>query len=122
MQDMTFIIDTERPVAELWEVLGKAGITMEAACTFPTVDGRNVRVVVKDEDAEAAHDALLAAGFGAIDRHQVLIADLEVRPGSLGDLAQRVADTGARLTVLYMATGDRVVIGADDLDKVRSVV
>ncbi len=119
MQDLTFILGPYRPVAELWEVLGKAGITMEASCTFPTVDGRNVRVVVADEDAEAASGALLDAGFGALDRHEVLIADIEVEPAALGRLARRVADSGAKLTTLYMAYGDRVVIGADDLDKVR---
>ncbi len=122
MQDMTFMIDTGRAVAELWDVLGREGIAMEAACTYPTVDGRVVRVVVQDEDAARARDALLAAGFGALDRHEVLIVDIEVEPGALGRLARRVADTGARLTTLYMATGDRVVIGADDLEKVRSVV
>ena len=122
MRDMTFIIGPDRAVADLWDVLGAAGITMEASCTFPSTEGRNVRVVVRDEDAATARRALLDAGFGSIDEHEVLIADIEVAPGGLGRLARRVADTGARLTTLYMATGDRVVIGADDLDKVRSIV
>jgi hypothetical protein len=122
MQDMTFVIGPERAAAEIWEVLGSVGITMEASCTFPTVAGRNVRVVVRDEDADMARNALLDAGFGAVDRHEVLIADIEVAPGGLGRLARRVAYTGAKLTTLYMATGDRVVIGADDLDKVRAII
>ena len=122
MRELTFIIGPDRAVADLWDVLGAAGITMEASCTFPGTEGRNVRVVVRDEDAANARRALLDAGFGSIDEHEVLIADIEVAPGGLGRLARRLADTGARLTTLYMATGDRVVIGADDLDKVRSIV
>ncbi len=122
MQDMTFIIGPDRIAADIWEVLGGAGITMEAACTYPTMEGRNVRVVVEDQDADAAANALRGAGFGPIDRREVLIADIDVKPGELGRLARRVADAGAKLTTLYMATGDRVVIGADDLDKVRAVV
>ena len=85
-------------------------------------DGRIVRVVVADEHAESARDALFAAGFGAIDRHEVIIADIDNRPGQLGELARRLAASGARLTTLYMAMGDRVVVGADDLDKVKATL
>ena len=52
----------------------------------------------------------------------MIIADIENRPGQLGDIARKVADAGATLTTLYMAMGDQVVIGADDLDRVRSVL
>jgi len=119
---MTFIISIDRDVADIWDALGGAGINLEASCTYPSLDGRVVRLVVADGDADAAGDALLEAGFGAIDRHEVLIASIDNRPGQLGELARKIADAGAGLTTLYMAMGDRVVIGADDLDKVRSVV
>jgi len=122
MQDLTFIIGPDRVAADIWDVLGAAGITMEASCTFPTVEGRNVRVVVNDGDSDTARAALLDAGFGAVDRHEVLIAEIEIAPGALGRLARRVSDAGATLTTLYMATGNRVVVGADDLDRVRSVI
>ncbi len=119
MQAMTFIIGPGRAVAEMWEVLGSVGITMEASCTYPSLEGRNVHIVVRDEDADAARTALLAASFGAVDRHEVLVIEFEVGPGTLGSLARQIADSGAQITTLYMATGDRVVVGADDLDKIR---
>ena len=122
MQDMTFIIGPDRAVAELWDVLGAVDIVMEASCTYPSMEGRNVHIVVSDEDADGAREALLAAGFGAVDRHEVLIADIEVAPGSLGRLARKIADAGAKLNILYMATGDRVVVGADDLTKLSGVL
>lgn len=122
MQELIFVIGPDRAVAEIWEVLGSAGIAMEASATYPALEGRHVRVVVRDEDAEKAYDALLGAGFGTIDRHAVLIADLEVRPGELGRLARRIADAGVTLTTLFMATGDRVVVGADDLERVREIL
>ena len=122
MQEQIFVIGPDRAVAEIWEVLGAVGIAMQASATYPAVEGRHVRVVVEDAQADQARAALLDAGFGAIDRHSVLIAEIEVRPGELGQLARRIADSGATLTTLFMATGDRVVIGADDLDRVRSVL
>lgn len=122
MQELTFVLGPARPAAEIWETLGAAGITMEASATYPGLEGRNVRIVLRDEDAEAGRAALLAAKFGAIDRHEVLIADIAVRAGELGRMARRIADSGATLTTLFMATGNRVVIGADDLDEVRRVL
>lgn len=122
MQDLTFVIGPDRAVAEIWETLGAADITMEASCTFPTTDGRNVRVVVSDEQVEAARRALLAVGLGAVDQHPVVMAAVEAAPGALGRLARAIADTGAQLHTLYMARGNRVVVGADDLEKVRSVI
>ncbi len=38
-------------------------------------------------------------------------------PGGLGELARRLADSGAKVHILYMATGDRVVVGSDGLEK-----
>lgn len=122
MQEITFIIGPDRPAAELWEAIGEAGVSMEASCTYPSVDGRNVRIVVADADAIAARSAAVAAGFGAIDQHEVLIVNIEVRPGGLGALARRVADSGATVSILYMATGDRVVVGADDLEAVAEAL
>lgn len=116
MQEITFIIGPDRAAAEVWEAIGTSGVTMEASCTYPSVDGRNVRIVVTDDDAETARNAAVGAGFGAIDQHAVLIADIEVRLGGLGDLARKVSESGAKVHILYMATGDRVVVGADDLD------
>jgi hypothetical protein len=122
MREVTFILGPERAAAEIWEVMGRAEIRLEASCTYPTVDGRNLRVVVADSDVTAAKAAALEAGFGPIDENEVLIVEIELKPGSLGALARRVADTGAKLQILYMATGDRVVLGADDLEKAASVV
>ncbi len=122
MQDLTLIIGPDRAVAEVWETLGNADIGLQASCTFPTVDGRNVRIVVADEDAVGARAALLEVGIGATDQHDVVIAELESQTGSLGRLARRIADAGAQLHTLYMARGDRIVIGADDLDKVRAAL
>jgi hypothetical protein len=122
MQDLTFVVGEDRAVAEIWETLGKASIQMEASCTFPRLEGRIVHVVVKLEDAENAYQALRTARFIPLDRRPVLVVELENRAGALGEIARKVADAGAKLYILYMATGNRVVIGADDLDKVARVL
>ncbi|NIS31551.1 MAG: hypothetical protein GWN73_15050, partial [Actinobacteria bacterium] len=67
---------------------------MQASSTYPTTEGRNVRIVLEDADAGNGKQALLAAGFAAIDRRDVLIAPIDLRPGELGRLARRIADGG----------------------------
>jgi len=122
MHDLTFVVGEDRAVAEIWETLGRASIQMEASCAFPRLEGRVVHVVVKDADADAAYEALRAGGFIPLDRRDVLIAEFEARPGAIGEIARKIADAGAKLYILYMATGDRVVIGASDLAKVTTAL
>lgn len=122
MQDLTFVVGEDRAVVEIWEILGEASIQMEAACTFPRLDGRVFHIVVSDDDAEAAYDALRATGFTPLDRRPVLVIDFVPRPGALADIARKVANAGARIYIMYMATGDRVVIGSTELDKVAAAL
>ena len=117
MQDLTFVVGEDRAVAELWETLGGLGITMQASCMFPRLEGRVVHITVTDDQADAAYDALREAGFLPMDRREVIIAEFTPRPGAMGEIARRLADAGAKVYIMYMATGDRVVIGASDLTK-----
>ena len=116
MQDLTFIIGMDHDPANLWSVLGDVGIRMEAACAFPRLGGHIVHVVVTDEDASSAQEALNDAGYLQLDKRPVIITEIEPVAGELGRLARRVSDAGARIYILYMALGNRVVIGTDDLE------
>ncbi len=48
--------------------------------------------------------------------------DVEDRPGVLGEVARKLADAGVNIELVYLASGTRLVIGAADLDAVRSAV
>lgn len=122
MQDLTFVLGPDRTGSEVWEHLGAADINIEAACMFPRLEGRVVHVTVADTDADAAHQRLADAGFTELDRRPVIIASFVDEPGALGALTKRINDAGVTIYLMYMATGDRVVIGADDLEKVSGVV
>jgi hypothetical protein len=122
MQDLTFVVGADRAVAEIWEALGEADIQMQASCTFPRLEGRIVHVVVSDADADRTYETLRARNFIPLDRRNVLIMEIVPRPGELGRIARKIADAGAKLYILYMATGNRVVIGASDLDKVAEIL
>jgi len=44
------------------------------------------------------------------------------RPGELSMIMQRLADASINLRFIYLATGTRVVIGADDITRARSAL
>jgi hypothetical protein len=115
-----FIVDLEdRPngLAVFAEVMAAAGLNIEGVCSV-FADGRRVDHVLV-EDVERAIEALADAGFEVFGPRDVLLVDLEDRPGTLADVAGRIADAGVDIDLAYFATRTRLVLGVDDLEKAR---
>ena len=120
-KDLTIILE-DRPgtLADMGEALGKAGINIEGLCGFPC-EGKGVLHILV-EDAAAARRALEEIGLEVRDERQVLALEVEDRPGAFGEASRRIANAGANIDLVYLATNNRLVIGADDLDKARAAV
>ncbi len=120
-KDLTVILE-DRPgtLADMGEALGRAGVNIDGVAGI-AVDGRGV-IHVLVEDAAAARSALEGAGIKVEGDRDVLVLDVEDRPGALGEVARRIANAGANIELVYLATRTRVVIGADDLEKARAAV
>jgi hypothetical protein len=121
MKDLTVILE-DRPgtLADMGEALGKAGINIDGLCGVPYEGKGIIHILV--EDAAAARRALEEIGLEVRGERQVLILELEDRPGMFGDVTRRIANAGVNIDLVYAATNTRVVIGADDLDKARAAV
>ena len=119
--DFTVILEN-RPgtIAELGEAAGRAGVNLEGICGFPC-EGRGVLHVVVD-DADAARTAFNEAGLELGDERPVLMVDIANEPGALGRVSRRIADAGANVDLLYINMGGQLVVGADNLDIVRSAL
>jgi hypothetical protein len=50
------------------------------------------------------------------------VVDVEDRPGVLADLTRQIAKAGINLDLVYIATHNRIVFGADDLAGLRAVL
>ncbi len=119
--DLTVILeDKPGTLADMGEALGKAGINIEGMCGFPCEGKGIIHVLV--EDASPARKALEEAGLDVKDVRQVIVRDIPDKPGELGRTCRRVADAGVNIDLLYVASGTRVVLGADDLDKAKAVL
>jgi len=120
-KDLTVFLEN-RPgtLADMGEALGKAGINIKGACGF-AVEGKGVGHILV-EDAAAARRALEEVGIEVGDEREVLVLEIEDRPGALGEVGRRIANAGVNIELVYLATNTRLVIGADDLDKARAAV
>jgi hypothetical protein len=53
---------------------------------------------------------------------EVIVVDIEDRPGVLADLTRKVAKAGVNLDLVYIATRNRLVFGSDDLDGLKAAI
>jgi hypothetical protein len=122
--DLTVVL-TDEPgqLATLGEVTGEAGVNIQGMCAF-TGEGRGIiHVLVSDDAVGRAIAALRDAGMGVADEREVLVVDVEDRPGSLGELARELAEAGVNIELLYTTYGGiKLVIATDDMDSARAAL
>jgi hypothetical protein len=121
MKDLTVILE-DRPgrLAALGEATGNAGINIEGVCGAHEGSGA-VHILVEDE--AAARSALSDAGLEVDGDRDVLVVDVEDRPGSMGEVARRIGDAGVNIELVYTTFGEvRLVLGVDDIGKARAAL
>jgi hypothetical protein len=118
-KDLTIELEEKAgTVAAAAEALGKAGVNIEGICGF-VVAGKGYGHVLVADPAKA-RQALQSAGARVTSEQDVLVLDIDDKPGALGKLTRRIADAGVSLNAVYLATKTRVVLGARDLEKARA--
>jgi hypothetical protein len=115
-KDLTVVLE-HRPgtLAELGEATGGAGVNIDGICAVTSGGQGEIHLLV--EDADAARRAIEGAGFQVREERDVIVHEVEDRPGVIGDVARRIAEAGVNIEVFYLATGTRLVIGANDLER-----
>jgi len=119
-KDLTIYLgDHPGSLAKVGEALGKAGVNIDGICGV-TVQGKGV-IHVLVADAAKARRTLEANHIDVAKESDVVVLDVEDRPGVLGNVARRLANAGVNLHIAYLATSSKLVVGADDLEKVRAI-
>ena len=117
---MVELEDRPGTLADLGESMGAAGVNIEGIAGFRAGDAGILHVLV--DDGSAAREALENAGARIESERDVLVLDIENRPGGLGEVTRKIADAGVNIDLIYVASGERIVIGADDLGAARSAL
>src|SRR5262245_25001948 len=122
--DLTVIID-DRPgqLARIGRAIGEAGVNIRGLAAF-TGEGKGVvHVLVDDEAVVRCRESLQRAGMGVADEREVLVVNIEDRPGTLGELTRQLAKANVNIDLAYPTFGGvHLVIATEDLKAARSVL
>ena len=114
------IENTPGALAQVAAAISDAGVNIAAATCVGSGDQAELHILVPH--AEAAKHALAISHVGVTREREVVVVDVEDRPGVLADLTRRIAAAGVNLDLVYVATRNRVVFGGDDLEALREAV
>jgi hypothetical protein len=107
-------------LARVAAAISDAGVNLAAATCMGTAQQVELHVLVPH--AAAARHALALSQLGVSREREVVVVEVEDRPGVLADLTRQVARAGIDLDLVYVATRNRLVFGAADLDGLRAAL
>src|SRR5581483_10105726 len=114
------IENTPGALAQVAAAISDAGVNIAAAtCVGP---GERAELHILVPHGEAAKHALAISHLAVNREREVVVVDVEDRPGVLADLTRKISRAGVDLDLVYVATRNRVVFGAKDLDALRAAV
>jgi hypothetical protein len=114
------IENTPGALARVAAAISDAGVNIAAATCVGPGDRAELHILVPH--AEAAKHSLALSQLAVSREREVVVVDVEDRPGVLADLTRRIAKAGVDLDLVYVATRNRVVFGAPDLDGLKAVL
>jgi hypothetical protein len=111
--DLSVTLPEDRPgmLARAIRAIGTAGVNIDGYAEM----GGVVRVLTTD--IRRTRDALEGEGFKVLGEQQVCVVEVPDRPGAAGEIFQRIADAGINVSFSYLATRNRLVIGAASLGR-----
>jgi hypothetical protein len=117
------VIDVENTPGALARVataISDAGVNIAAATFVGPGDRAEIHILVPH--AEAVKHALAISHVAVTGEREVVVVDVEDRPGVLADLTRKVAQAEVNLDLVYVATRNRIVFGAEDLAPLRAAL
>ena len=117
------VLDIENSPGALARVaaaVSDAGVNLAAATCIGSGERAELHILVPH--AEAARHSLAIAHLAVTREREVVVVDVEDNPGVLADLARKIAKADVNLDLVYIATRNRVVFGAPDLDGLRAAL
>jgi hypothetical protein len=119
--DLTIEIEnTPGALARVAAAISDAGVNIAAATCVGTHERAELHILVPH--AGAARHSLEISHLAISHESEVVVVDVHDTPGVLADLTRKIDNAGINLDLVYVATGDRVVFGAADLDGLKKVL
>jgi hypothetical protein len=121
MVDLVIDIEnTPGALARVAAAISDAGVNIASVACIGSGDRAELHILVPH--SEAAKHALAISYLAVSREREVVVVDVEDRPGALADLTGKIAKAGVDLDLIYVATHNRVVLGAADLAALREAL
>src|SRR5213083_3795616 len=121
MVDLVIDIDNSPgKLAEVAAAISDAGVNIAAATCIGLGERAELHILVPH--AEAARHVLAISHVAVTREREVVVVDVHDRPGVLADLTRKIATAGVNLDLVYVATQNRIVFGADDIAALRAAL
>ena len=114
------IENTPGALAEVAAAISDAGVNIAAATCIGTGEKAELHILVPH--AGAARHSLSISHLAVSREREVVVVDVVDRPGVLADLTRKIAKAGVDLDLCYVATRNRVVFGAPDIEALKEVL
>jgi hypothetical protein len=114
------IENTHGALARVAAAISDAGVNIAAATCIGNGEKAEMHILVPH--AEAARHSLAISHLAVSREREVVVVDVEDRPGVLADLTRKIAKAGVDLDLVYVATRNRVVFGSADLVALRAAL
>jgi hypothetical protein len=119
--DLTIDIEnTPGALAQVAGAISDAGVNIAAATCVGPGDRAELHILVPH--AEAARHLLAISHLAVSREREVVVVDVEDRPGVLADLTRKIARAGVNIDLVYIATRNRLVFGSPDLPALRGAL
>jgi hypothetical protein len=117
--DFTVVAPNSRgSLANLAEELGRQKINIEGLCAIEQNGSAVFHLLTTDRAVTTS--AINMVGYKVSHTTEVIVEHVENRPGTLGNVARRLADAGINLTTVYLATDTRLVLGSENISALET--
>jgi hypothetical protein len=117
-KDLTINLKADKPgaIAIATDAIANAGINLEG---YTETKGIMHALTL---DAPHTRRALEKAGLDVSDEREVVLIDVEDRPGVAAGIFRRIADADVNVDFSYVAANNRLVIGSKDVKKLTELL
>ena len=115
------IENTPGALARVAAAVSDAGVNLAAASCVGTGEQAELHILVPHAEA-VKHALAISHGVTVTREREVVVVQVEDRPGVLADLTRKIAVAGVNLDLVYVATGNRIVFGAPDLEGLKAAL
>ncbi|MFH1460173.1 MAG: ACT domain-containing protein [Candidatus Omnitrophota bacterium] len=95
------VINEVGALAKITSFLVNHGINLEAVAGYARGEGEEAGLMFVTSNNLAAIDALADYGYETIRENDVIIVEVENRPGALKNISERLAQNGINISYIY---------------------